>query len=169
MTINSNKEQILTKILSFKKKLNEIDNKVTLFLSNKTKYQYPGHEYFISQVRQFENLYYSYPDKDIQYLLDNLMESIRIHEKIWRQKFINYENKIKNIFTDQDIKNIYDQYLLKQGSGNLQEKPDFEKFKSNFNKAVQIKSENIASNETIKVSFNKNGQLFLKKEKIENF
>ncbi|MGE4519386.1 MAG: hypothetical protein AB7E04_07770 [Desulfobacteraceae bacterium] len=169
MLISKKQKEIMDKILFYKKKINDIDTKITLFLSDKKKYPHPGHESFIDEVRRFENRIHSYPDKDIQYFLDNLMESLRIHERIWRQKFINYENKRKNIFSEQEIKEIYNSYLSKNEQKGVIENIGFDLFRERFSRAVKIKSENLGSDETLKIKYLDNGEIRIKKEKIEHF
>lgn len=169
MLISKKQKEIMEKILIYKKKINDVDTKVTLFLSDKKKYPHPGHESFIEEVRRFENRVHSFPDKDIAYSLDNLMESLRIHEKIWRQKFINHENKRKNIFSENEIKQVY-QFLVDQNEKKgVIENLSYDFFKERFSKAVKIKSENMSSNETLKIKYTDTGQIRLKKEKIEQF
>ncbi|MCB9480283.1 MAG: hypothetical protein H6680_00455 [Desulfobacteraceae bacterium] len=169
MLISKRQKEIMEKILYYKKKINDVDTKVTLYLSDKKKYPHPGHESFIEEVRRFENRVHSYPDKDIGYFLDNLMESLRIHEKIWRQKFINHENKRKNIFSENEIKEIYKSFVDQNEKKGVIENLSYDLFKERFSKAVKIKSENLSSNETLKIKYTDNGQIRLKKEKIEQF
>jgi hypothetical protein len=159
----------MEKILFYKKKINDVDTKVTLFLSDKKKYPNPGYQSFIEEVRRFENRVHSYPDKNIQYFLDNLMESLRIHERIWRQKFINYENKRKNLFSENEIREIYNSYVSKNENKGVIENLDFNLFKQRFSKAVKIKSENLSSDETLKLKYLDNGEIRIKKEKIEQY
>lgn len=167
MLISKKQKEIIEKIFYYKKKIGDIDTKITLFLSDKKKYPHPGHESFIQEVRKFENRVHAYPDKDIAYFLDNLMESLRIHERIWRQKFINHENKKKNIFSENEIKEIYKSFVDQNEKKGVIENLNYDLFKERFSKAVKIKSENLNSNETLKIKYTDNGQIQLKKEKIE--
>lgn len=168
MLVSERKTEILDKIRLFKKKINDVDSKISLYLSDKTKYPHPGHESFINEVRIFENSAYSFPDKDVQYLLDNLLDSLRIHEKIWKQKFVNHENKNKKVFTDDKVKQIYRFYVSKRKENGFSNALAFESFKDKFNKAVEVKSESISSNETLKIGYSsKTGEILIKKEKIE--
>ena len=170
MLISEKKKELLNKINRYKKKINDTDLNISLYLSDKTKYQHPGHETFIQEIRNFENSVYSYPDKDVQYLLDNLMESLRIYEKIWRQKFKNYENKKKSIFNDDKIEKIYRFYVSKRKDDGFKNALGFNSFKDKFKRAVEIKAGKISSNETLKVTYSsKTGEVLLKKEKIEQF
>ncbi|MDY0132167.1 MAG: hypothetical protein RBR53_05810 [Desulforegulaceae bacterium] len=165
MIIEKKDNLIMDKIHLYKKKMNEIDTKITLYLSDKKKYPHPGQESFVEEVRKFENSVHSYPNKEVQYFLDNLMESLRIHEKIWRQKFLNFENKRKKIFSDQEIKDIYNFYTAKNNKKNI----DFNHFKERFSKAIKIQSEKLKSNETLKIKYLDTGEIRIKKEKIEHF
>lgn len=170
MKTTNDKKEILEKIVKYKKRIDDIDTNISLFLSDKTKYPHPGHESFIMEVRRFENKVHTYPNKDVQYFLDNLMDSLMIHERIWKQKFINYENKRKNLFTEDEIKSIYSSFVSKRKERGLDDKTDYHQFRIKFNKAVELKSENIASNEKLKVVFSKKtGEVLLKKEKIVQF
>jgi len=168
MLISKKKDDLLNNIFKYKKRINDIDSKIALYLSDKSKYPHPGHESFINEVRRFENRIHAYPDKDVQYFLENLMESLRIHEKIWRQKFKNFENKRKNLFKEKDIKQIYDSYITALKKKGSDENLSYNNFKKRFNKAVEIKSESIKPDETLKAECLDNGEIFIKKEKIEH-
>jgi len=163
--MQSKKKELLQKINMYKKKLNEIDINMSRYLSNKQKYPHPGHESFISEVRRFENSIYAYPDKDIRYMLDNLMSSIRIYEKIWRQQTLNIETKQKNPFSEKEIKKIYSSYLsIKKTHGGKYLK-NFEEFKQSFNKNVEAKLKNIKSDEKLNLVYSeKTGDILIKTE-----
>lgn len=86
---------LIYKIEQYRKELNSMNENVRLYLGDKIRYTYPQFEKLIDEIHAFEREVHSFYNKDIQFRLEGLLDSLMIHKRIWERLFAEDDQKIK--------------------------------------------------------------------------
>ena len=79
--------EIIEKIKLYKNKINQMDDRVKKYLSDRKRYPYPGHDSLINEIHRFESQIHKFRNGDIQFWLEGLLHSLIVHQRIWRVAF----------------------------------------------------------------------------------
>lgn len=81
--------EILHNIKNFKNQIQQMDQRIRLYISDRKKYRNPFPEDLVTKIRNYETQLHRYlkgfQNTEIELWLDNLMYSLLVHEKIWKR------------------------------------------------------------------------------------
>ena len=82
---------ILDSLKSYQQQIHDMDQRITVYISNRKEHPRPQHTALISNIRRFENKIYNinfgFLNTEISLRLDNLMHSLLVHERCWERLF----------------------------------------------------------------------------------
>lgn len=85
--MTSEPEEIIETIKKLKNRIEQMDDRVKRYLSDRKRYPHPGHETLIEEIHRFENRIHNLKNSDIQFWLEGLLHSLMVHQRIWRSAF----------------------------------------------------------------------------------
>jgi hypothetical protein len=77
--------EVVRKLKDYKYQLTSMDDRIRRYLSDRQRNKPPGHEALIAEIRDYESQIHHLKDREIQGWLDNLMHSLLIYERLWKQ------------------------------------------------------------------------------------
>ncbi|MBW1698888.1 MAG: hypothetical protein JRK26_19065 [Deltaproteobacteria bacterium] len=151
-------DTVLQALKSYQQQIREMDRKVTLYLSNRSKYPHPRHEELIEEIRRFENKIYrinfGFAHTEVQLRLEGLLHSLLVHERSWKRLFErdaeDYEKRKTEEQSHPLVEKVYSWAQRKwaqSGSGSMESKreiaarllPAYLEAKKNLKKGQKIK------------------------------
>ncbi len=85
MNVKMDPEIIIERLKEYKSKLEIMDRKYRDFLTDRENLRNPNPEELLEEIRGYESRVYTSLSADVQLWLDNLMNSVVVHEQYWRR------------------------------------------------------------------------------------
>jgi hypothetical protein len=87
MALDTDAEDIIKHLTEFKYEIKRMDLKVHEFISDREKYRHPYPEGLTEKIRKYEKQVYRSSSNEVRLHLDNLLSSLLIYERTWKQMF----------------------------------------------------------------------------------